>query len=146
MQTDPNFSNFLWNPQTRKLALIDFGATREYNKDFMDNWLRLLQSAANEDRDACIHWSLKLGYLIGKESEVCVRLRPSACVRFKQTIGHVGRTRQFNDPSSYTFQTHNPATFRVRSWNIMGGYDQPNPDADPCDATGAVDTTSEGDV
>jgi hypothetical protein len=36
----------------------------------MDNWLHLLQAAASQDRDACIQWSLKLGYLTGEENEV----------------------------------------------------------------------------
>ncbi|KAG6844309.1 hypothetical protein H0H87_007879 [Tephrocybe sp. NHM501043] len=69
MQTDPNWSNFLWNAQTRTVELVDFGATREYSKEFMDSWLRLLQAAASEDRDACVEWSLKLGYLTGKEND-----------------------------------------------------------------------------
>ncbi|KAF9007062.1 ABC1 family-domain-containing protein [Cyathus striatus] len=70
MQTDPNWTNFLWNSETRQIELVDFGATREYTKEFMDNWLRLLQAAASADRDACVEWSLKLGYLTGKEDEV----------------------------------------------------------------------------
>ncbi|KAF9468373.1 ABC1-domain-containing protein [Collybia nuda] len=70
MQTDPNWSNFLWNAQTRQVELVDFGATREYSKEFMDSWLRLLQAAASEDRDACIEWSLKLGYLTGSENQI----------------------------------------------------------------------------
>ena len=36
----------------------------------MDKWLRLLQAAASEDRDACVRWSLELGYLTGNENEV----------------------------------------------------------------------------
>ncbi|KAG5644287.1 hypothetical protein DXG03_008773 [Asterophora parasitica] len=70
MQTDPNWSNFLWNAKTRQVELVDFGATREYSKDFMDSWLRLLQAAASEDREACVEWSLKLGYLTGAEEQV----------------------------------------------------------------------------
>ncbi|KAG6849377.1 hypothetical protein H0H93_008981, partial [Arthromyces matolae] len=70
MQTDPNWSNFLWNGQTRMIELVDFGATREYSKEFMDNWLHLLQAAASEDREACVKWSLKLGYLTGEENEI----------------------------------------------------------------------------
>ncbi|KAK7029904.1 atypical kinase COQ8, mitochondrial [Favolaschia claudopus] len=70
MQTDPNWSNFLWNAQTRRVELVDFGATREYDKAFMDSWLRLLQAAASGDREACIQWSLKLGYLTGEENEL----------------------------------------------------------------------------
>ncbi|KAL1937976.1 hypothetical protein VTO73DRAFT_12726 [Trametes versicolor] len=70
MQTDPNWTNFLWNPHTRKVELVDFGATREYSKEFIDNWLHLLSAAVAEDRDACVEWSLKLGYLTGQENEV----------------------------------------------------------------------------
>ncbi|KAF8900498.1 ABC1 family-domain-containing protein [Gymnopilus junonius] len=70
MQTDPNWTNFLWNADTRQVELVDFGATRTYSKEFMDSWLGLLQAAASGDRDACIDWSLKLGYLTGEENEV----------------------------------------------------------------------------
>ncbi|KAJ7982857.1 ABC1-domain-containing protein [Mycena polygramma] len=70
MQTDPNWSNFLWNARTRVVELVDFGATRAYEKAFMDGWLRLLQAAAAEDRAACVQWSLELGYLTGEESQV----------------------------------------------------------------------------
>ncbi|KAG1821390.1 ABC1 family-domain-containing protein [Suillus variegatus] len=43
MQTDPNFTNFLWDSRAQQLSLVDFGATREYTKEFMDSWLRLLK-------------------------------------------------------------------------------------------------------
>ncbi|TFY65323.1 hypothetical protein EVJ58_g2052 [Rhodofomes roseus] len=70
MQTDPNWTNFLWNQRTRQIELVDFGATREYSKEFMDDWMHLLQAAALDDHDACVAWSLKLGYLTGEENEV----------------------------------------------------------------------------
>ncbi|KAI0920278.1 hypothetical protein AcV5_010063 [Taiwanofungus camphoratus] len=70
MQTDPNWTNFLWNSYTRQIELVDFGATREYSKEFIDNWLRVLQAAISGERDACIDWSLKLGYLTGEENEI----------------------------------------------------------------------------
>jgi len=53
-----------------QIELVDFGATREYSKEFMDNWLRLLQAGAAGNREACAEWSLKLGYLTGEENEV----------------------------------------------------------------------------
>jgi len=52
--------------------LVDFGATREYSKKFMDDWLRLLQAGAAGDREACAEMSLKLGYLTGEENDVCL--------------------------------------------------------------------------
>ena len=53
-----------------QIELVDFGATRTYSKEFMDIWLFLLQSAAAGDHEACIKWSLKLGYLTGEENQV----------------------------------------------------------------------------
>lgn len=41
MQTDPNWANFLYDEKSRKLTLIDFGATRFYPKKFMDDYLRV---------------------------------------------------------------------------------------------------------
>ena len=87
MQTDPNWSDFLWNPKTRlvwstlcpslffshdqsQVELVDFGATRNYSSAFIDDWLRLLLAAAQEDREGCLRWSLKLGYLTGEENDV----------------------------------------------------------------------------
>lgn len=34
---------------TGKMSLIDFGACREYRKDFVDDYLKLVWSAANQD-------------------------------------------------------------------------------------------------
>ncbi|KAJ4480733.1 ABC1 family-domain-containing protein [Lentinula lateritia] len=80
MQTDPNYSNFLYVPETKKIALIDFGATREYGPEFLDGWRRLLEAAASLDLNssdlhqspawnACVHESVSLGYLIGGPGE-----------------------------------------------------------------------------
>ncbi|KAH9003769.1 ABC1-domain-containing protein [Lactarius hatsudake] len=70
MQTDPNWSNFLWNAKTRQVELVDFGATRSYSHAFIDNWLRLLLAAAGPDREGCLRWSLELGYLTGEENDI----------------------------------------------------------------------------
>jgi aarF domain-containing kinase len=36
MQTDPNWANFLYDDEADVLTLIDFGAAREYPKEFID--------------------------------------------------------------------------------------------------------------
>jgi len=69
MQTDPNWTNFLYDSKTGKVQLIDFGASREYSKDFMDNWFCILQAAINGDKEACVKYSKKVRYLIGGENE-----------------------------------------------------------------------------
>lgn len=70
MQTDPNWTNFLWDSRERKIGLVDFGATRAYSKEFMDGWLGLLEAAASDDWQACVDLSLKVGYLTGEEDPV----------------------------------------------------------------------------
>lgn len=69
MQTDPNWTNFLYDAERSVIQLIDFGATRPYTQEFMDQWLCLLRAAISGDRDACIRWSESIGYLTGDESE-----------------------------------------------------------------------------
>ncbi|EJD42990.1 ABC1-domain-containing protein [Auricularia subglabra TFB-10046 SS5] len=70
MQTDPNWTNFLYDGSTRQLGLVDFGATREYGRQFIDDWLRLLRAAVAEDEEECVRMSMKLGYLTGEEDEI----------------------------------------------------------------------------
>jgi len=38
MQTDPNWGNFLYDVGMKTTGLIDFGAAREYSKDFVDGY------------------------------------------------------------------------------------------------------------
>merc|ERR1712179_242881 len=51
MQTDPNWANFLYNPNTKKVGLLDFGATREYRPFFVDNYFKIIDGAAEGNRD-----------------------------------------------------------------------------------------------
>ena len=70
MQTDPNWANFLYDANADKITLIDFGASREYTKEFMDGWYRLLNAALRGDRQTMKDESENLGYLTGEENEV----------------------------------------------------------------------------
>ncbi|OOF91141.1 hypothetical protein ASPCADRAFT_211431 [Aspergillus carbonarius ITEM 5010] len=72
MQTDPNWTNFLYNAQTNRLELLDFGASREYPEDFITKYIHTLIAAARNDRDRCAALSLDLGYLTGHESQAMV--------------------------------------------------------------------------
>lgn len=69
MQTDPNWSNFLYIKETQQLALIDFGATRDYSKEFIDNYLKVIKAATDDDRDLVLKLSEHMGFLTGYESK-----------------------------------------------------------------------------
>lgn len=68
MQTDPNWTNFLYNRQTQRLELLDFGASRDFPDKFVEPYVSLLIAASRNDRDACRDLSIQLGYLTGNES------------------------------------------------------------------------------
>lgn len=72
MQTDPNWTNFLYNRQTNKLELLDFGASREYPEKFVKLYVGLLQAASRQDRKRCEKLSIELGYLTGYDSKAMV--------------------------------------------------------------------------
>ncbi|PNS15484.1 Protein ABC1, mitochondrial [Sphaceloma murrayae] len=69
MQTDPNWTNFLYNRQTGKLELLDFGASREYPAEFVTPYVQLLIAASKNDRATVRERSIELGYLTGQESK-----------------------------------------------------------------------------
>jgi aarF domain-containing kinase len=69
MQTDPNWTNFLFNSKTQKLELLDFGASRDFPDEFLDPYIRLLQAASKNETDLCRDLSIQLGYLTGHESK-----------------------------------------------------------------------------
>ncbi|TVY65681.1 Protein ABC1-like protein [Lachnellula suecica] len=69
MQTDPNWTNFLYNAQTNKLELLDFGASREYPEEFIIRYTKLLAAASISDKKTIRDLSIELGYLTGHESK-----------------------------------------------------------------------------
>uniref|UniRef100_L2GJG2 ABC1 family protein n=1 Tax=Colletotrichum fructicola (strain Nara gc5) TaxID=1213859 RepID=L2GJG2_COLFN len=72
MQTDPNWTNFLYNAKTNKLELLDFGASREYPDEFVVQYVQLLAAASRSDRQGVKELSESLGYLTGHESKTMV--------------------------------------------------------------------------
>ena len=73
MQTDPNWTNFLYNRETQKLELLDFGASRDYPDKFIEPYVALLIAASKGDRETCRDRSIELGYLTGHESKEMVK-------------------------------------------------------------------------
>ncbi|KAL2510429.1 ABC transporter 1 [Abeliophyllum distichum] len=78
MQTDPNWSNFLYDDVVKSINLIDFGAARDFPKHFVDDYLRMVVACANGDREAVIEMSRRLGFLTGMESEVMLEAHVQA--------------------------------------------------------------------
>lgn len=98
MQTDPNWSNFLYDESEKIINLIDFGAARDYPKSFVDDYLRMVFACANNDREAVIELSQRLGFLTGEESEIMMETHVQAGF----VVG-----LPFSKPGGYDFRANN---------------------------------------
>lgn len=49
VQTDPNYGNFLYRPETNQLVLLDFGATKAYSASFRNEVRDLMAAAVDRD-------------------------------------------------------------------------------------------------
>jgi len=95
MQTDPNWGNFLYDVVTGTTTLIDFGAAREFDKSFVDGYLRIVWANANRDEGLLLDQSRKMGFLTGEENQLMV----DAHVKSGFTLGE-------------PFASHEPYNFR----------------------------------
>lgn len=62
MQTDPNFANYRYDPQTRQVILLDFGATRSFAPAFGQGYRQLMLAALHGDRAAMRRSMMAIGY------------------------------------------------------------------------------------
>ena len=63
MQTDPNFANYLFQPDTGRLVLLDFGATQEFPAAFVERFRRITRAIVARDRAAIAEQAVAIGYL-----------------------------------------------------------------------------------
>ncbi|GFX76113.1 atypical kinase COQ8B, mitochondrial [Trichonephila clavipes] len=70
MQTDPNWSNFLYNDDTEQIVLLDFGACNDYTPEFVDTYMNIIKASAERDRQNVLKYSQELGFLSGYETQV----------------------------------------------------------------------------
>lgn len=74
MQTDPNFANYRWQPDTGRLVLLDFGATRAVPPDTAAAYRRLIAAGLARDLDAVRDVAVEIGFL---GAEAAARHRPA---------------------------------------------------------------------
>lgn len=69
VQTDPNFGNFLYRPETNQLVLLDFGACNSYSKKNRKDVLALLRSAMDQDDKSLLLTAHQVGVLDPREDD-----------------------------------------------------------------------------
>ncbi|WP_288936126.1 AarF/ABC1/UbiB kinase family protein [uncultured Sphingomonas sp.] len=63
MQTDPNFANYRWQPETGALVLLDFGAARDVPGDTVAAYRRLIEAGLARDRARIREVAIETGFL-----------------------------------------------------------------------------------
>lgn len=63
MQTDPNFANYRWQPETGRLVLLDFGATRTVPAATASSYRALIAAGLARDRDRIRAIAVETGFL-----------------------------------------------------------------------------------
>lgn len=93
MQTDPNFANFRWQPDTGKIVLLDFGAARAVPPATVVAYTRLMRAGLNEDNQALLDAMVENGFI----SEAALqRHLPALNAMITVLMGHLGRPGEFD--------------------------------------------------
>jgi len=62
MQTDPNFANYRYQPETGKIVLLDFGATRNIDPLIIEQYRRLLRAGWTDDAETQLAAARDIGF------------------------------------------------------------------------------------
>lgn len=91
MQTDPNFGNYLFQPETGRVALLDFGSTMEFSREFVDRYRRISRAVIERDRDAVARAAVAIGYIDANEPAQRVDAAVDVILLVCEPLQHRGR-------------------------------------------------------
>jgi len=90
MQTDPNFANYLFDPDSGRLVLLDFGSAREYSAEFAARYKQICRGMLTRDTDAIRRAAIEIGYLSGNESDGRAKALVDLIVMVGEPLRHEG--------------------------------------------------------
>jgi predicted unusual protein kinase regulating ubiquinone biosynthesis (AarF/ABC1/UbiB family) len=91
MQTDPNFANYLWQPKTGRVVLLDFGATVNFPERFVDDYARITRAVADGDRAAVARHAAAIGYTFEVDPPELVEATVDLIMTVCEPLRHAGR-------------------------------------------------------
>jgi predicted unusual protein kinase regulating ubiquinone biosynthesis (AarF/ABC1/UbiB family) len=91
MQTDPNFANYLWQRETGKVVLLDFGATRRFAAPFVRNYARITRAIIDGDRDAVARHAIAIGYASDADAPARIAATTDIIMLVCEPLRHAGR-------------------------------------------------------
>jgi predicted unusual protein kinase regulating ubiquinone biosynthesis (AarF/ABC1/UbiB family) len=90
MQTDPNFANYLFEPDSGRLVLLDFGAAREFPREFVERYQRICRAMISRDREEIRQAAVAIGYLGENESEGRAKALTELVILLGEPLRHPG--------------------------------------------------------
>jgi predicted unusual protein kinase regulating ubiquinone biosynthesis (AarF/ABC1/UbiB family) len=90
MQTDPNFANYLFDPDSGRLVLLDFGSAREFAAEFVEHYKRICRAMVEQDRDEVRRAAVGIGYLSGNESDGRAKALADLILLVGEPLRHAG--------------------------------------------------------
>ena len=69
MQTDPNFGNYLYQPETDRIVLLDFGSTVTFEEEFTHRYAQIARAMIDRDDVALRRLAEQMGYLDPENSD-----------------------------------------------------------------------------
>ena len=63
MQSDPNFANYLYQPEDDRIVLLDFGSTVTFEKEFTQRYALIARAMIDGDDIVTRHLAEQMGYL-----------------------------------------------------------------------------------
>ena len=91
MQTDPNFANYLYQPKSGRLVLLDFGATRHFGTRFVLNYARISRAVIDGDRAAVAREAVRIGYAAADDPPQRMDAVVDMCLLACEPLRHIGR-------------------------------------------------------
>jgi len=69
MQTDPNFANYMYQPETGRIILLDFGAARKLDPQVVSQYRRLMRAGRAADTAAMTKVATEIGFVAADTPE-----------------------------------------------------------------------------
>jgi len=86
MQTDPNFANFLYQADTQKIVLLDFGATRQFSREIAQGYQQLISAIQDDQHETMATAARQIGFfqetILPAQQATVLKLFQQACEPF----------------------------------------------------------------
>ena len=91
MQTDPNFANYLYQPATGRIVLLDFGATKSFSAEFVARFAGVTRAVVDGDIDAVARHAVSIGYVAAGDPPERIRAAVDVILLVCEPLRHEGR-------------------------------------------------------